>query len=84
MAKDAMKFSYDADEDILYGYVGDKPSSALYHPFGNGVYLRIDPITSDPIGFMIIDFERRRNLSTLPSIPHFGDVSIPPLSEIAH
>ncbi len=82
MSQKRITFQYDQEGDVLYAFFG-KPKESVYDAVGGGVYIRKDPHTKKPIGFMIIDYGRRMQIGKLPPIPHFENIGIPPLKEIS-
>jgi hypothetical protein len=80
MAKE-LTYRYDDEEDILYAFFG-QPNESIYDMVGQGIYLRLGRKPGEYIGFMILDYLKRRNSGKLPTVPHFEDLAVPPLNEI--
>ncbi|MEW6194450.1 MAG: hypothetical protein AB1521_04735 [Bacteroidota bacterium] len=74
--KDSLQFHYDEISDVLYAIVGKKRNTVSKEK-GNGITLRLDPITNEIVGFIIIDYKQRREKKLLKAIPSFEKVALP-------
>jgi len=65
-----MKFSYDAEADVLYCTLGE-PGEAISVETEPGVFYRLDPATDQPVGITIVDFIDRftSNPGSIVNIP---------------
>jgi len=63
-----LRISYDKFADVLYMSFG-KPRVGVDEEIEDGVYLRVDERTNKPLGFTIIDFEKRFSTSIEKAIP---------------
>ncbi len=50
---------YDADEDILYAWVGREPREAVSYETEDGHVVRLDPETKEFVGVTIFAFQAR-------------------------
>ncbi len=50
---------YDAEDDTLYAWVGEKPTAAITYETDEGHLVRLDPETKAFVGVTIFDFEAR-------------------------
>ena len=57
--KTELACEHDPDEDILYGWVGDAPRSAVSYETDEGHMVRLDPETGEFLGVTIFDFAAR-------------------------
>lgn len=71
-----IRFDYDENADVLYAFI-DEPVKTYYEEVSNGVFLRRDYSSDRVIGFMIINYGKRKHLGLLHPIPNFEDVEIP-------
>lgn len=56
--KVALNISYDAENDILYCFLGE-PREAYSVEVQDGIFARLDPETDQSIGMTVIDFSKR-------------------------
>ncbi len=80
--KPDLNFMYDEENDILYAFY-DRFSPSIYEMVLNGVYLRVDPSQKGYTGFMIHDLMDILLPNNKVKVPHFNEVKIPPLKQIA-
>ncbi len=52
--KEKVQWDYDAEADVLYISIG-KPQKAEGIDLGNGVIVRVNPVTNEIIGFTILN-----------------------------
>lgn len=71
-----IQFNYDHESDVLYGNIG-KPKSGIADEKGNGIAIKYDVVSGEPIGFIVIDYMKRINRNMIKSIPEFEDVQLP-------
>lgn len=50
---------YDAADDTLYAWVGEKPTAAITYETDEGHLVRLDPETKELVGITIFDWEAR-------------------------
>lgn len=55
----ALNCEYDADEDILYAWVGHAPREAITYETDQGHLVRLDPDTKEFVGVTIFEWEAR-------------------------
>lgn len=63
-----LRISYDKSADVLYMSFG-KPKEGIDEEIEDGVYLRVNEKTNKPLGFTIVDFEKRFSTSIEKAIP---------------
>lgn len=54
-----LTFEYDAEDDTLYAWVGEKPRPAITYETDDGHLVRLDPDSKEFVGVTIFDFESR-------------------------
>ena len=69
-------FDYDEKSDVLYAFI-DEPDETYYEELSNGVFLRKDYHSDRVIGFMIVNYSKRKQMGLLYPIPNFENVEIP-------
>lgn len=74
--EDILKFNYDDEADVLYAFFG-KPRAALSEEIDEGVAIRKDPYTNEIVGFVVVDYMKRKTLKLLNKIPFFDNISLP-------
>ena len=50
---------YDADDDTLYAWVGERPSAAITYETDEGHLVRLDPATGEFVGVTVFEFNER-------------------------
>jgi len=48
---------YDADEDVMYAWVGERPRAAITYETSEGHLVRLDPETKEFVGVTIFEYE---------------------------
>lgn len=71
-----MTFQYDRAADVLYAFLGE-PRPGIFKEPEDGIYIRLDVDTGEPIGFTIINYSRQKRDGHIRRIPHFPNVEIP-------
>jgi len=80
MAKEpALSIDYDSSADVLYVSLGE-PRVALSYDAGDGLLIRRDPKSGEPIAITVMDYERR--FRRLPDISWLARVDLP--SSLVH
>lgn len=68
MEEKGLIFSYDKEGDVLDISVGD-PKEAISNEIEDDVFVRIDPVSHEVIGFSILNFEKKINDESLIDLP---------------
>lgn len=76
MKTQEIEYNYDKTSDVLYAFVGERKQTKNIEK-GNGITIRIDPETNEPIGFIVVDYKKRITQDLLKSIPLFDKISLP-------
>jgi hypothetical protein len=63
-----VRISYDKMADVLYLSIGE-PQAGIDEEVSEGVYIRLHPQTDQPVGLMVIDFEKRFSQPLEQAIP---------------
>lgn len=79
-----LNLEYDEEDDVLYAWVGEKPTAAITYETDEGHLVRLDPESKEFVGVTIYDY--RAKWDDLPiSIAWEVDVeeAVPWISKIA-
>jgi uncharacterized protein YuzE len=68
MGEKGLIFSYDREGDVLDISIGD-PKEAISNEIENDVFVRMDPVSHEVIGFSILNFQKRMNSELLIGLP---------------
>lgn len=72
-----LQYFFDREADILYVSKGDPRADAESEEVGDGIIVRLDPVTREIVGFTILNFLKRTE-EGLPAIvlPFRADLSL--------
>ena len=68
MGEKGLIFSYDREGDVLDISIGD-PREAISNEIEDDVFVRIDPVSREVIGFSILNFQKKINTESLIGLP---------------
>ena len=63
-----LMMEYDKIADILYVSFG-RPKRGVDEEVAKGIFVRLNPRTKSPLGFLVMDFEKRFSAKRTPLLP---------------
>lgn len=73
-ATEFLRIGYDREADVLYLSIGEPRKGMEYREVGDGVILRIDPVTEKIVGLTVVDFVRKfSGVTQIAQVPVTGE-----------